>query len=111
MYIKPQRNYLIGLILIGISFGIVILYHHNQVEKEESYQTEIAIRYDMIQIMRMTYSTDALHQAIQHTVCILLQMKMPSESITHIIQKTVDNSMQFHRYINASMYCPMSVIQ
>jgi hypothetical protein len=87
---------------LTIGFSSVLLNEH----RRENAQIEMGIQYDMAQILYTRQSIDALHQAVQHTACILLQAKWSAEMTMATILKTVEHAMQFHTD-NSTVICPI----
>ncbi len=92
------------MIVFALSIGIssVLLNEHQR----ENAQIEMGIQYDMAQILYTRQSIDALHQAVQRTVCILLQAKWSAEMTIATILKTVEHAMKFHTD-NSTVICPI----
>jgi len=92
------------MIVFALTVGISsVLLHENRLENA---QIEMGIQQDMAQILYTRQSIDALHQAVQNAVCILLQAKWSAEMTIATILKTVEHAMQFHR-TNTTTVCPM----
>jgi hypothetical protein len=90
-------------ILTGYAISILIIWYCNIIPYQH---TEVALLEHPFQNY-FTTSTHALHQAVQHTACIMLSMDASSYTLTTIIRKTVENAMQFHTHINATQFCPI----
>ena len=92
------------MIVFALTIGISsVLLHSHQLENA---QIEMGIQQDMAQILYTRQSIDALHQAVQNTVCILLQAKWSAEMTIATILKTVEHAMKFHE-TNTTTICPM----
>jgi aromatic ring hydroxylase len=90
------------MIVFALTIGIssVLLDSH----RRENAQIEMGIQQDMAQILYTRQSMDALHQAVQHTACTLLQVKWSAEMMTTTILKTVEHAMHT---TNSTAVCPM----
>ena len=73
-------------------------------------EINITINYNTVDQLRITFSMDKLHQAAQHTVCILLSVHVPPTIRATLIDKIVENAIRFHLLPNATNYCPPLIL-
>jgi uncharacterized membrane protein len=101
-----NQNMAVGCIMIvfALGFGImsVLLNEHQR----EIVQIEAANQQYMLYILHAKQSIDTLHQAVQNTVCIMLQARWSTDMIMTTILKTVEHAMQIHT-MNATTVCPI----
>lgn len=101
------NEFLFGILLIFFSFAS-ICYHKDDLTKPST--TQVVVQEHLLQATRVAYSTDMLHQAVQHTVCSLIQVKATPTTIHALIHRVVDHALRFHTHLNTSNYCPLSTL-
>ena len=103
------NEFLFGIILIFFSFAS-ISYHKDDLDTPPMNVTHAVVQEHLLHATRIAYSTDMLHQAIQHTVCSLIQAKATPTTIHALIHRVVDHALRFHTHLNTSNYCPLSTL-
>ena len=103
------NEFMIGALLIAVCF-INVSYLSDSPIKPITNETHVVIQDHLLQATRVAYSTDMLHQAIQHTVCSLIQVKATPTTIHALLHRVFDHAMRFHTHLNTSNYCPLSTL-
>ena len=98
-----------GILLIFLCFAS-IGYHKDELTKPSTNGTQVVVQEHLLQATRVAYSTDMLHQAVQHTVCSLIQAKATPTTIHTLIHRVIDHALRFHTHLNTSNYCPLSTL-
>jgi hypothetical protein len=97
-----------GVLLIFLSFASIQYHKDDMIDPTNT--TQVVVQEHLLQATRVAYSTDMLHQAVQHTVCSLIQAKATPTTIHTLIHRVVDHALRFHSHLNTSNYCPLSTL-
>ena len=103
------NEFMFGILLVFLSF-MSIQYHKDNLNKPSMNTTQVIVQEHLLQATRVAYSADMLHQAVQHTVCSLIQAKATPTTIHTLIHRVIDHALHFHTHLNTSNYCPLSTL-